>query len=83
MHIIEKLPQTIGLCPIVKFRSYTRKLDPKTFDGHIQPKNAAKIAVLVLFKFSEIFIFAVKHFLFIHFLLKHYFEKFNRFPFCL
>ena len=43
MHIFEKLPQTLGLCPIVNFRSDPRKSDPQTFGGPPQPKNPACI----------------------------------------
>ena len=43
--IFEKLPQILGLYPIVKFRSDPRKSDPQTFGGPPQPKNPACIIV--------------------------------------
>ena len=42
MHIFEKLPQILGLCPIVKFRSTLEKsAPPQTFCGPPSPKNPA------------------------------------------
>ena len=42
MHIFEKLPQILGLCPIVKFRSTLEKSDPpEHFLDPPQPKNPA------------------------------------------
>ena len=33
IHIFEKLPQILGPCPIVKFRSDSRKADSEKFNG--------------------------------------------------
>ena len=50
MHIFEKLPQILGLCPILKFRSTLQKSEPQTFRGPPQPKNPACFSV-ILFQF--------------------------------
>ena len=44
MPIFEKLPQILGLCPLVKFRSTPEKSDPpKHFVDPPQAKNPAQI----------------------------------------
>ena len=49
MHIFEKLPQTLGVCPIVKFRSTLENRTPQTFGRPPQPKNPACITVICIY----------------------------------
>ena len=52
IHIFEKLPYILGLCPIVKFRFYPQKSDRQTCGGHPQPKNPAYIIAARLRNFG-------------------------------
>ena len=50
MHIFEKLPQILGLCPIVKFRSTIEKSDPPNIFGTpLNRKILHKLLVHVTF----------------------------------
>ena len=51
MHIFEKLPQILGLCPLVKFRITLEKSDPQTFCG---PPSTEKSCINYCFIFGII-----------------------------
>ena len=49
MQILEKLPQILGLCPVVKFRSTLEKSDPQTFGGPLSTeKSCINYCILTL-----------------------------------